>query len=175
MLPLIPIAMGLAQAAGALAPTIAGWLGGDKAADVAEKVVSVANVVTGVSDAATSMAMIQADPAKAIEFQRALLASQAELARIANEVELAEIAADTAALATVNQTMQREATSERWPQWSWRPAVGFTFAAYIASLFVLPVFSVKPERLSEFEVMAVLAVLGVASWGRSMLSKWKAK
>lgn len=167
MLPLIPAALALAELAGNLAPTIAGWLGGPKAKDVAEKVVDVAQVVTGVKDTATSIAMIQADPQKALDFQHKLLESQIEMARLANEVPLAEIQAGVDGLRVVNETMQAESKSEKWWQNGWRPYIGFVFGTYIASLFVLPIFHVTPIRLSVDETMAVLAVLGIASWGRS--------
>lgn len=165
------VVMGLAALAGELAPVVAGWLGGDKAKDVAEKVVDVAKVATGAATPEAALAMMQADPEKAMAFQKAILDGQAELARIANEVPLAEIQAGESMVREVNATIREEGKSEHWLQWSWRPTIGFTFAAYIASLFVLPIFGITPIRLSVDETMAVLAVLGVASIGRSGL--WK--
>lgn len=170
-MPLIPIAMALAQLAGQFAPTVIGWLGGDKAEDVAQKVVDVATSVTGKTDLNETVAMLQSDPDKAMQFQERLMDRKVELAKIANEVPLAEIAADVATITQVNASMQSEAKSEHWAQWGWRPYIGFVFGTYIASLFILPIFHVTPIRLSVDETMAVLTVLGVASWGRSIAKR----
>lgn len=71
----------------------------------------------------------------------------------------------------INATMQAEAKSEHWMQWSWRPTVGFTFSAVILNNFILlPYFakfglvaiSIPGELWS-----AILVVLGAASAGRS--------
>jgi len=88
---MIAIALTLAQMAGALAPTIAGWLGGPKAADVATKVVDVAKAVTGQPTADASLAAIQADPNLALQFQKALLDQQTQLAQIAAQREQAQM------------------------------------------------------------------------------------
>jgi hypothetical protein len=95
MAPLIPIAMQLAQ----YVPAIIKLLGGDKAGEVAGKVVDVARAVTGIDDPATVVATIQMDPAKAAEFQLAMGAQQADFERMyladtqsarARDVELAK-------------------------------------------------------------------------------------
>lgn len=76
MVPLIPIAMQLAQ----FAPGIIKLLtGSDKAEEVAGKVVDVAKAVTGMSDAPAVVAAIQMDPAKAMEFHLAFAAHQGDL------------------------------------------------------------------------------------------------
>jgi hypothetical protein len=96
MIPLIPIAMQLAQ----YAPNIIKLLtGSDKAGEVAGKVVDVACAVTGIDDPQTVVTTIQMDPAKAAEFQLAMNAQQAEFERMyladtqsarARDVELAK-------------------------------------------------------------------------------------
>lgn len=101
-MPLIPIAMALAQ----FAPMIAGWLGGSKAEDVATKVVGVAQAVTGQSAPDAALAALQADPDLALQFQKAVIEQQAQLAQIVADVQKAELAADQANTAAVNQTMQ---------------------------------------------------------------------
>lgn len=166
---------GIVALAGELAPIVAGWLGGPKAEAVTEKVVDVALKATGAASPEAALAMMQADPEKAMAFQKMMLEGQAEMARIANEVPLALIDAERNQVSRVNETMQVEAKSEKWWQSGWRPYIGFVFGTYILSLFTLPIFHIKPERLSVDEVMAVLAVLGVASWGRSMLAGSKGK
>lgn len=72
----ITIAMGLAQFAPGIIKLITG---SDKAADVADKVISVAKAVTGASDGPAALAAVQADPAKVMEFQQAMANQQADL------------------------------------------------------------------------------------------------
>lgn len=75
---LIPIAMQLAQ----FAPSIIKLLtGSDKAEQVAGAVIGVAKAVTGMEDGASAVAAIQADPAKVMEFQRAMAERQDEMER----------------------------------------------------------------------------------------------
>ena len=79
MIPLIPIAMQLAQ----FAPGIIKLLtGSDKAEEVAGKVIDVAKVITGANDPVEAVAAIQANPEKAMEFQLAMGAQKMEFERI---------------------------------------------------------------------------------------------
>lgn len=39
-------------------------------------------------------------------------------------------------ITTVNQTMQAESKSEHWPQYSWRPAIGFAVAIQVLTLSI---------------------------------------
>lgn len=82
---MIPIALALAEMAGQLAPTIAGWLGGSKAADVATKVVDVAKAVTGQPTGDAALAAIQADPNLAMQYQKAMLDNQLQMAQVAGQ------------------------------------------------------------------------------------------
>lgn len=76
MLPLIPIAMQLAQ----YAPNIIKLLtGSDKAGDVAQAVVGVAQAVTGTSTPDAALEVIKADPDKVLAFQQAMAQQQADL------------------------------------------------------------------------------------------------
>ncbi|MBR7999256.1 3TM-type holin [Burkholderia vietnamiensis] len=170
-MPLIPIAMALAQ----FAPMIAGWLGGSKAEDVATKVVGVAQAVTGQSAPDAALAALQADPNLAMQFQKAVLEQQAQLAQIAADVTKAELAADAANTLAINQTMQVEAKADHWPTYSWRPFVGFCFAiAWIGDYLLLPILHgynsaivvpvVPPEAW-----LAIGGVLGVASFFRGRM------
>ncbi|WP_186260004.1 hypothetical protein [Burkholderia gladioli] len=86
-MPLIPIAMALAQ----FAPMIAGWLGGSKAEDVATKVVGVAQAVTGQSAPDAALAALQADPNLALQFQKAVLEQQAQLAQIDAQLQTSKL------------------------------------------------------------------------------------
>lgn len=183
---MIPIALALAELAGNLAPTIAGWLGGSKAQDVATKVVDVAKAVTGQPTGDTALAAIQADPNLAMQFQKAMMDTQVELAHIDADVTKAELAADTANTSAINQTMQVEARSDHWPTYSWRPFVGFCFGllGLLAGLTVagayigVMAFTANPAILgqipgmlgAEAAVMATMApVLGIASYFRGKM------
>jgi len=181
-MPLIPIAMALAQ----FAPMIAGWLGGSKAEDIAGKVVGIAQTVTGQSAPDAALAAIQADPSLSLQFQKAVLDNQAQLAQIAADVTKAELSADTANTLAVNTTMQAEAKSDHWPTYAWRPFVGFCFgllglasgctvaAAYLGVMFLHAdpaVLAQVPGMLgAEAAVMATMApVLGIASYFRGKM------
>lgn len=71
----ITIAMGLAQ----FAPQIIRWLNGsDKAAEAAERVVQVAQAVTG-KPAAEAMAQITADPGALLQFRQRIAEIEAQM------------------------------------------------------------------------------------------------
>lgn len=75
-MPLIPIAMALAQ----FAPGIIKLLtGSDKAEEVAGKVVDVAQAITGTDNGEAAVAAIRANPEKVLEFQQAMSAQQIDL------------------------------------------------------------------------------------------------
>lgn len=181
-MPLIPIAMALAQ----FAPMIAGWLGGSKAEDVATKVVGIAQTVTGQSAPDAALAAIQADPNLSMQFQKAVLDQQVQLAQIATDEAKAELAADQANTAAINQTIQTEAKADHWPTYSWRPFVGFCFGllgltsgltvavAYLGVMFFSAngaILAQLPGMLgAEAAVMATMApVLGIASYFRGKM------
>ncbi|AUL55010.1 3TM-type holin [Burkholderia pseudomallei] len=170
-MPLIPIAMALAQ----FAPMIAGWLGGSNAENVAAKVVGVAQAVTGTSTPDAARAAIEADPNLAMQFQTKIVESQVEMAQIAADVTKAELAADTANTAAVNQTMQVEAKADHWPTYSWRPFVGFCFGfAWIGAYFFIPILrgwwpSIQQPSIPPEAWVAIGGVLGVASFFRGKM------
>lgn len=80
----ISIAMGLAQ----FAPGIVKMLtGSDKAEEVAQQVVGIAQTVTGTATPQDAIAAIHADPGKILEFRQAM----ASLALEQDRIELADI------------------------------------------------------------------------------------
>lgn len=113
----ITIALGLAQ----FAPMIAGWLGGDKAKDVASKVVNVAETVTGQKGDA-ALAAIQADPNLALQFQTEVLKQHTELAQLALQQEKQTLDAANAQTQQVNETMRVE---DQTRVFSWRDFWGY--------------------------------------------------
>ena len=98
----------------------------------------------------------KADPTKVIEF----------------ETKMEEIATtyQTSVISSVNATMQAEAKSEHWMQWSWRPFFGFTGAAILINNYVLlPYFAklgIVPIVVPSEVWLMLMAVLGVAAWTR---------
>jgi hypothetical protein len=164
----IPIAMALAQ----FAPMIAGLFGGSKAEDVAKHVVGIASAITGQSAPDAALAAIQADPNLAMQFQKAVLDQQAHLAELALEQEKAELAAETANVAAVNQTMQTESKADHWPTYSWRPFIGFIFGIMLlGDYFVIPILQGWWPKIPQPTIppeawVAIGGVLGVASFFR---------
>ena len=65
MLPLIPLALALAQ----YAPKIIGQLAGDKAEENAKKVVNIAKSITGFNDSEQAVEAIKASPELQLKFQ----------------------------------------------------------------------------------------------------------
>lgn len=73
--PLIAAALGLAE----FVPSIARWLGGEKAHDIAAKVVDVAKTVTHTKDPIAAINALNNNPDYIRDFQKAVLAIEAEL------------------------------------------------------------------------------------------------
>ena len=165
----LSIAFALAQ----FAPAALKWMtGSDKAAEVAAKVIDIATTVTGKSDGQAALEELKVNPQAVLDFRKAVLDQ---------EVELEKIAASNAA--AVNQTMQIEAASERWPSYSWRPAIGFAVALNVAitsavvglSFSLVILFARDPKPLEYIPAMiaamaaligVVAPILGIASWFR---------
>jgi len=102
-MPLIPIAMALAQ----FAPGIIKLLtGSDKAEEVASQVVGIAQTVTGTGDPESALAAIKADPNKVLEFQQAMSAQQVDLEK-AYLADVASARARDIALAQAGQINHR--------------------------------------------------------------------
>ena len=103
-----------------------------------------------------AVSAFKADPTKVMELESALQQASMEL--------------EKSVIVAVNQTMQAEAQSEHWMQWSWRPCFGFTACGVLINNYVLlPYFKhaglLPIEIPSEVWIM-VMAVLGVAAWTR---------
>jgi len=105
----------------------------------------------------------KADPSEVLKLQ-------AELARAQSELTGKIVAAESAAINAVNQTMQTEAKSEHWMQWTWRPAVGFTFCGTIVNNYILypyfAEFGMMEIEIPEMVWLAMLTVLGAAAYTR---------
>ena len=166
----ITIAMGLAQ----FVPQIVKWIAGDNAGTVAQKVVAVAQQVTGKPTGDEALKALQVDPNLVLQYRQAVLAQEEDFEKLA-----VENAAD------INKTMQTEAASDHWPTYSWRPAIGFAVALAV-TLAVLVVFFAysavifkgNDKGLAQLPgilaavagIIAVVSpILGIASWYRGKM------
>ena len=84
MAPLIPLAIRLAAE---YVPEIIKYFGGSKSADVAGKVLDIAQQVTGLDTPDAAAKAIAADPNLALRFKTAVLSQELELERLAFERE----------------------------------------------------------------------------------------
>lgn len=168
----ITIAMSLAQ----FVPQITKWVtGSDKAEQVAQKAIEIAQTVTGKPTGDQALADLQADPALVLQYRQAVLAQ---------EVSFQQLAVQNAS--EINQTMRAEDAAEHWPTYSWRPFIGFCFGAlsltsggtvavaYLGVMFFkvdTTVLAQLPPMLgAEAAIMATIApVLGIASWYRGKM------
>lgn len=136
--------------------------------------------VSGVLDGASNIiSKLKADPTKVIEVERDL-----ETLRVNTEVKMKELDVrieeiDAKRQEVVNQTMQVEAKSEHFLVWSWRPLIGYMFILVGLNNFVvmpyLRKYGLQPIELPADFTMAILAILGIASYGRSQVKVNKSK
>lgn len=112
---------------------------------------------------------------------------QETLVKAGYDYDVAMRQADSADLAAVNTTMQAEAKSEHWLQWSWRPLNGYTLAigslALVLGTLYLAGVAVLGKDLTILNaiptvVMAVAsalavpgAVCGVTAWHRGVAQR----
>lgn len=159
----ISIALALAQ----FVPGLTRLLMGDRAGNVADKVVKAANAVTGAGNADEALAKIKHDPELQLKLQKEM-----------NVIVLAELEAENKQLATINATMRTEYTSGDSFVRRWRPFFGYTIAVtwfvQMSALGVVIVISPNDApavinamvNLSGMWTIA-LAVLGVSVKKRS--------
>lgn len=167
----ITIAMGLAQ----FVPQIAKWVtGSDKAADVAQKAVDIAQAVTGKPTGDEAVKALQADPSLVLQYRQAVLAQ---------EVQFEQMAVQNAS--DINATMRAEVAAEHWPSYGWRPAIGFAVAlsilacsitvvaAYVAAMLTGQTKALEflPGMLAAMAGVIGVAspILGIASWFRGKM------
>ena len=83
-----PLALAAIKIAAGYVPDLIGKLAGPNAENVAAKVIEIAQAVTGRPDPDSALSVLNADPAKALEFQQAILAADVEL----RKAEFADLA-----------------------------------------------------------------------------------
>lgn len=120
---------------------------------------ATAGAVKGLGEAVKdAVGAFKADPTKVVELEAA--------------VAQAAMQFQTSMLVSVNATMQAEAKSEHWLQWSWRPIGAFIFYFLVIHNYVLASYFAKLGLTSLFVPdpvwYAFLALLGVAAYTRGM-------
>ena len=145
----ISIALGLAQ----FVPGLTRLLMGDKAANVAEKVVSAATTIAGTDNPQQAIEYLNANPELQLKFQQEL-----------NHIVIAELEAETKQLETINATMRIEAQSSDPFVRRWRPFFGYTVAVtwFLLMLALGIVIVMAPnEAAAVITAMASLSTM----WG----------
>lgn len=149
------------SAIGDAAPIVGTLLGGPLGGDVGG-LVARALGVSATPDAVS--AALKADPA-----------AMAKIATVEAQFKEAQLQADTTRIQAVNATMQAEAKSEHWPEWSWRPFNGFLFGPTILAVyFVLPLLKIPVPAISSNVWVMWGSVLGVTAWHRGIMQRVKA-
>lgn len=169
---------------GKYAPMLGGLLGGPGGLAIGSIIASALGVQN--SPEAVSEAL-KVNPEAAVKLAEIEANERVKIRELAVMEANACITATAANAVSVNQTMQAEANSERWPTYSWRPMIGFAvaFNVFASSILVLAVF--VPVMLGSKEAMAavgqlpmvlgalaginatVLPILGIASWFRGKM------
>ena len=152
----------IASALAEFVPAIAGWIGGKGAQDVAQKVVDVAQQVTGASAPDAALAAIKSDPNLALQFQSKVLEQQEALAKIANDAEKQELDAMNVQTGQVADVMKEELKNRVF---SWRDYWGYvsgTAFAFIVGVVGYLVFNAV--YLNHYELLdKVPALIGAFS------------
>jgi len=165
-----------------VAPLFAGLLGGPVGAGVGLAAKLLGSLFGTEPEPGPIMEAIKADPEALVKVRELELAHQRELVRYTLEAETNQMVQQTAQIQAINQTMQAESKSEHWPQYSWRPFIGFcTGIAFIELVSLIgwlayeAIIGAKPEAIGMIPqtVMAFTglfaipgAILGVSAWYR---------
>lgn len=122
----------------------------------------LADKLTGNADASTD------DMLLALATPEAQQAAREFASRHEETILRINVQAETAQIESVNATMRAEAGAANWPTWTWRPFIGFVFGTMIfGDYFLLPLLHIQPPAIPSEVFMAIMAILGVASWGHS--------
>lgn len=141
---------------------------------------------SGIEGAAKGLGTLATDLRSAITGKEILSdETRLKIEQIANQLEVGE----QSIVHAVNATMQTEAKSEHWPQWSWRPFWGFTSAlAFVAVAALCCLLAYKavvggvpeamnmiPQLVASFTGLFAIpgAILGVTAWHRGQEKRGK--
>jgi hypothetical protein len=157
---------------GKAAPLIGSLLGGPVGGAVGS---IVASALGTDDDAAAVSAALKSDPAAYAKVREAEIQYRDHLAALQVDAARNRLAADTARIQAVNTSMQAEANSEHWLQWSWRPISGLLFAPALIAIYVaLPVAGIDPPDVPTLVWEAWGALLGITAWHRGVKQRIQA-
>jgi hypothetical protein len=170
------------------APLLGGALGGPGGAALGGLI--AATFGGDPNDPEQLLAHVQADPQAAVKLREIELKHKERFEELAVQRALGLAAEDTKRIEAVNETMRAESQSERWPQYSWRPACGFALAigfllliAIVGWVAVVAVaenrpalFAAIPELVGAFLGLfgSMAAVVGVTAWHRGQQKRERA-
>jgi len=138
------------------AKLLGGLLGGPPGIAAAAGAIVAEELGVGAEPEAVDAALENMGPEKAAKLREIEAHRELELRRL-----------DVAALEVVNSTMRTEAGSEHWPQYSWRPFVGFLWPVTVLAVYVvLPLAGRPVPAVPEYIWLGWAAILGVATYDR---------
>lgn len=155
-LPLLPIALGLTK----LIPSIAGLLKGSDAEAQAQKVLDIAQTVTGTTEPQLAVKALHSDPNMLVQYKEALM-----------NHALAMRQEDVRQLDVVNQTIRAELASKDPYNSRWRATFGYCVAYSWFMLFFGIVFSILWVVVSEPKQMGIVGK-AIADVMGSMVILW---
>lgn len=156
----------IASEVGQAAPVLGGLLFGPAGGAIGS---IVASALGTPNDPAAVQEALKSSPDAAVKLRQIEADQAVRLQELTVTAENNRLIADTAAIASVNTTMQSEDKSDHWPTYTWRPFIGFTFGLYVISLAVLPLFKVQPVVLTPDITLAIGGILGIASYFRGKM------
>ncbi len=145
---------GAVSLASKFAPYLIKKLRGDKAADTAEEVFSIAKAVTGFEEPDKAIKMIESDPETALKFKEAIM-----------NYESMVIQEDTRRLEIANQTMRTEYETTGWKT-GWRPYWGYLsgtmFGVQMLAFSYIGIYAIMKTPKEAIEVINAIATLAAA-------------
>jgi hypothetical protein len=154
----------LAKDIGASAPILGTLIGGPAGAAIGTMVSSALGCANTPDDVKVALAT---NPDAAVKLAQIASDSKTQLQTLLVQSEANRLAADTAAINSVNTTMQAEDKADHWPTYSWRPFCGFVFGVMFGGVyFVLPLAHIPVPVVPTEAWLAMGGILGVASFFR---------
>lgn len=154
----------IAGVVGNAAPILGTLVGGPAGGAIGAMIASGLGCGNTPDDVKTALAT---NPDAAVKLAQIEKERQVELQQLVVQAEQNRLAADTAAIVAVNQTMQAEDKAEHWASWLWRPFLGFVTGTMIfGCYFVLPLLHIPVPAVPESVWLLLASILGVASFFR---------
>jgi len=163
------------------APMVGGLLLGPPGAALGATVNMVASAL-GVEPSPDVIMESIKDPEKLLELKKLEITNRTDLIRMQTESTVQIMAEETKRIQAVNITMQKEAQSEHWLQYAWRPIWGLvsagtfgTVSVFVCSLAYQAITTGDGSALGHIPLIVgsftslfgiPATILGIASWHR---------